>query len=333
MESPIASNSGGGGVGGGDKSSARKKARCTRSRTGCLTCRQRKLKCDEVRPLCGQCRKSSRDCVPSDAVAFRHQQNPSLNGPKAIQDRRARVIAAEVASREQAAASRIQPQAAEFAQGAAGFKTGSSPVGTTMAAGPSSGPAVAQEAGPSDKKPAKKFYSCTETFADNAVWVKIPKNLTFISVQNPEELPDEWDLPPPAQAQDQQDLGAGTLAHTANANTSPATAPTAPTLASAHGGDTMDQQTLAALAQHANFEHERHALHGNLNPEISSIALPQAPGHVTSAPLTLPSPRNPTGGQAGPVQQRTFPEYGFDPLHEPAAEGVPHLDPRLQEGP
>ncbi|KEF63859.1 uncharacterized protein A1O9_01837, partial [Exophiala aquamarina CBS 119918] len=51
----------------------------TRSRTGCLTCRQRKLKCDEVRPMCGQCRKSNRECVPSEGITFRHQQNASLN--------------------------------------------------------------------------------------------------------------------------------------------------------------------------------------------------------------------------------------------------------------
>ncbi|ESZ93520.1 hypothetical protein SBOR_6101 [Sclerotinia borealis F-4128] len=51
-----------------------------RSRTGCQTCRQRKLKCDEIKPECGQCRKASRQCVPSDGVVFRHQQNASMNG-------------------------------------------------------------------------------------------------------------------------------------------------------------------------------------------------------------------------------------------------------------
>ncbi|KAL3425207.1 zn 2cys6 transcription factor [Phlyctema vagabunda] len=51
-----------------------------RSRTGCQTCRQRKLKCDEVKPQCGQCKKASRECRPSDGVVFRHQQNASMNG-------------------------------------------------------------------------------------------------------------------------------------------------------------------------------------------------------------------------------------------------------------
>jgi hypothetical protein len=49
---------------------------CTYSQT----CRQRKLKCDEVKPTCGQCRKGSRECVASDGVVFRHQQNASMNG-------------------------------------------------------------------------------------------------------------------------------------------------------------------------------------------------------------------------------------------------------------
>lgn len=51
--------------------------------TKCLfsqTCRQRKLKCDETKPICAQCRKGSRECVPSDGVVFRHQQNASMNG-------------------------------------------------------------------------------------------------------------------------------------------------------------------------------------------------------------------------------------------------------------
>lgn len=46
-----------------------------RTRTGCKTCRQRKLKCDEVKPICGQCRKSNRECQPSEGIAFRHAQN------------------------------------------------------------------------------------------------------------------------------------------------------------------------------------------------------------------------------------------------------------------
>ncbi|KAF2086203.1 hypothetical protein K490DRAFT_74733 [Saccharata proteae CBS 121410] len=51
-----------------------------RSRTGCLTCRQRKLKCDERKPVCGPCSKASRDCRFGSSIIFRHQQNASMNG-------------------------------------------------------------------------------------------------------------------------------------------------------------------------------------------------------------------------------------------------------------
>ncbi|PGH09327.1 hypothetical protein GX51_00769 [Blastomyces parvus] len=50
-----------------------------RSRTGCLTCRSRKVKCDEQRPQCSQCRKSRRECRQSEGIVFRHQQNASMN--------------------------------------------------------------------------------------------------------------------------------------------------------------------------------------------------------------------------------------------------------------
>ncbi|CEJ62155.1 hypothetical protein PMG11_10663 [Penicillium brasilianum] len=50
-----------------------------RSRTGCLTCRTRKLKCDEQKPVCAQCRKGGRECRPSEGIVFRHQQNASMN--------------------------------------------------------------------------------------------------------------------------------------------------------------------------------------------------------------------------------------------------------------
>ncbi|KAK2871887.1 hypothetical protein FQN49_002724 [Arthroderma sp. PD_2] len=50
-----------------------------RSRTGCLTCRTRKLKCDEQKPQCSQCQKAGRECRLSEAVVFRHQQNASMN--------------------------------------------------------------------------------------------------------------------------------------------------------------------------------------------------------------------------------------------------------------
>src|ERR1700733_10026006 len=50
------------------------------------TCRQRKLTCDETKPTCGQCRKGSRECLPSDGVVFRHQQNASMNKNGGVQE-------------------------------------------------------------------------------------------------------------------------------------------------------------------------------------------------------------------------------------------------------
>lgn len=41
-----------------------------RTRSGCFTCRSRRIKCDESRPVCDRCRKGSRECVyPSPATS------------------------------------------------------------------------------------------------------------------------------------------------------------------------------------------------------------------------------------------------------------------------
>ncbi|KIV95341.1 hypothetical protein, variant 1 [Exophiala mesophila] len=42
-----------------------------RSRTGCWTCRTRKVKCDEGRPVCGQCTRLGHNCDYSPRLAFR----------------------------------------------------------------------------------------------------------------------------------------------------------------------------------------------------------------------------------------------------------------------
>ena len=42
-----------------------------RSRTGCWTCRTRKVKCDEGRPICGQCTRLGHNCDYSPRLAFR----------------------------------------------------------------------------------------------------------------------------------------------------------------------------------------------------------------------------------------------------------------------
>lgn len=42
-----------------------------RSRTGCWTCRTRKVKCDEGRPVCGQCTRLGHNCDYSPRLSFR----------------------------------------------------------------------------------------------------------------------------------------------------------------------------------------------------------------------------------------------------------------------
>jgi hypothetical protein len=42
-----------------------------RSRTGCWTCRTRKVKCDEGRPVCGQCSRLGHHCDYSPRLSFR----------------------------------------------------------------------------------------------------------------------------------------------------------------------------------------------------------------------------------------------------------------------
>ncbi|KAL6712490.1 hypothetical protein ACN47E_000367 [Coniothyrium glycines] len=91
-----------------------------RSRTGCLTCRQRKLKCDEKKPLCGQCTKANRECIPSSGIVFRHQHNASMNGDDS-----------------------------------------------------------------GDENSLKGFYAYKNTFEDDAIWMDVPKNVTFINTTNP----------------------------------------------------------------------------------------------------------------------------------------------------
>jgi hypothetical protein len=52
----------------GNKTSKKRESDATpegkpkRTRTGCLTCRERHLKCDENKPCCNNCAKSQRDC-------------------------------------------------------------------------------------------------------------------------------------------------------------------------------------------------------------------------------------------------------------------------------
>ncbi|KAI0764447.1 hypothetical protein BC629DRAFT_1251917, partial [Irpex lacteus] len=47
----------------------RKRPKYTRSKTGCLTCRAKKVKCDEEKPDCARCRAGGRECVWPDLEA------------------------------------------------------------------------------------------------------------------------------------------------------------------------------------------------------------------------------------------------------------------------
>ncbi|PNY23352.1 Uncharacterized protein TCAP_06687 [Tolypocladium capitatum] len=47
-----------------------------RTKTGCLTCRKRRIKCDETHPTCNNCKKSKRECLGYDPI-FRTQAGVS----------------------------------------------------------------------------------------------------------------------------------------------------------------------------------------------------------------------------------------------------------------
>ena len=54
-----------------------------RTRSGCFTCRSRRIKCDENRPICERCRKGSRDCVyPSPSPSSSSSKSGARTGAK-----------------------------------------------------------------------------------------------------------------------------------------------------------------------------------------------------------------------------------------------------------
>ncbi|XEV03522.1 hypothetical protein FSHL1_008809 [Fusarium sambucinum] len=58
-----------------------KERQYTRSRTGCLTCRQRHQKCDETRPICGNCVGIKRHCeYPAAILPLRERRKKCLPG-------------------------------------------------------------------------------------------------------------------------------------------------------------------------------------------------------------------------------------------------------------
>lgn len=51
-----------------------------RTKTGCLTCRKRRIKCDEAHPICRNCQKSKRECLGYDPI-FKQQAGPAQIQP------------------------------------------------------------------------------------------------------------------------------------------------------------------------------------------------------------------------------------------------------------
>ncbi|KAF2231463.1 hypothetical protein EV356DRAFT_290640 [Viridothelium virens] len=51
-----------------------------RTKTGCLTCRKRRIKCDEAHPTCRNCQKSKRECLGYDPI-FKQQPGPPALQP------------------------------------------------------------------------------------------------------------------------------------------------------------------------------------------------------------------------------------------------------------
>ncbi|KAH8727619.1 hypothetical protein GQ44DRAFT_725145 [Phaeosphaeriaceae sp. PMI808] len=51
-----------------------------RTKTGCLTCRKRRIKCDEAHPMCRNCQKSKRECLGYDPI-FKQQPGPAQIQP------------------------------------------------------------------------------------------------------------------------------------------------------------------------------------------------------------------------------------------------------------
>jgi hypothetical protein len=51
-----------------------------RTKTGCLTCRKRRIKCDEAHPVCRNCQKSKRECLGYDPI-FKQQPGPTQIQP------------------------------------------------------------------------------------------------------------------------------------------------------------------------------------------------------------------------------------------------------------
>jgi len=61
-----------------DPATKGKRPKYTRSKTGCLTCRVKKIKCDEAKPICGRCDHSQRECTWPEGVPIRKKPTPKV---------------------------------------------------------------------------------------------------------------------------------------------------------------------------------------------------------------------------------------------------------------
>lgn len=59
-----------------DTTTQRKRPKYTRSKTGCLTCRAKKIKCDESKPNCLRCTHGQRECTWPEGVPARKKPTP-----------------------------------------------------------------------------------------------------------------------------------------------------------------------------------------------------------------------------------------------------------------
>ncbi|KZV82591.1 hypothetical protein EXIGLDRAFT_843555 [Exidia glandulosa HHB12029] len=63
------------------ESALRKRAKYSRSKTGCLTCRGKKVKCDESKPVCSRCAHGQRECVWPEGVSTTTRKRSSPRYP------------------------------------------------------------------------------------------------------------------------------------------------------------------------------------------------------------------------------------------------------------
>ncbi|KAI0743550.1 fungal-specific transcription factor domain-containing protein [Daedaleopsis nitida] len=67
-----------------DPATQRKRPKYTRSKTGCLTCRAKKIKCDETKPTCVRCSHGQRECTWPEGVPTRKKPAPRREPPSPV---------------------------------------------------------------------------------------------------------------------------------------------------------------------------------------------------------------------------------------------------------